>query len=108
MNRLKKNLGHAKTIIGPIGKIFAIQYIVSAIVGVVIFAIVIIMIVIFSTRQSNSIDEFDIRRFNNSYEIYKGTEYGSSVGNLIDEVSTNNKKDKKHQIALKYKEIVTK
>lgn len=106
--QIEKKLGNAKDIIRPIGKIFAIQYIISAVVGVVIFATVIIMIIIIATRQSNSIDDFDIRRFNNNYEIYKGTEHGLNVGMLIDEISTNNKKDKKHQITLKYKETVTK
>jgi len=108
--QIEKNLDHAKGVIGPIAKVFAIKYIISAVVGIVIFVIVIIMIVIFATKQINSVDEydeFDIRMFNNSYEMYTGTKSGMSVGRLIDEVSTNNKKDKNHQITIKYKEIET-
>lgn len=103
----EKNLEHVKGIIGPVGKVFATQYVISAIIGVFIFAIAIIMIIFLTTRHTNSVDEFDIRMFNNSYEMYTGTEYGSSVGRLIDEVSTNNKKNKEHKITVKYKEMET-
>lgn len=105
--QIEKNLEHVKGIMGPIGKIFATQYILSAIVGVIIFVIAIVMIIFLATGQINTVDEFDITRFNNTYEMYTGTEYGSTVGRLIDEVSTNNKKNKKHQITIKYKEIST-
>ena len=105
--QFEKNLEHAKGVIGPIGKVFAAQYIIFAVVGIAIFAIIIIMIVSLAIKQENSVDEFDVRRFNNSYEMYIGTEYGMSVGRLIDEISTNNKKDKKHQITIKYKDIET-
>lgn len=105
--QIEKNLEHVKSIMGPIGKVFAAQYIITAIVGVIIFAIVVITIICLATGQLNSVDDFDIKRFNNNYEMYTGTEYGSTVRRLIDEVSTNNKKDKKHQITIKYKEIST-
>ena len=61
----------------------------------------------FIVKQNNSVDEFDIRKFNNNYEMYAGSESGSSVGTLIDMVSANNKKDKKHQITIKYKDTTT-
>ena len=106
--QVEKNLENVKGIFGSVGKVFAAQYIISAIVGVFIFLVVIVMIVFFAIKQTNSVDEFDIRRFNSTYEMYTGTEYGSSVGRLIDEISTNNKKDKNKQITIKYKEITTK
>jgi len=106
--QLEKGLEHAKGIIGPIGKIFAAQYIASAIIGITIFVVAIIMIIVIATKQGSSVDDFDIRRFNNTYEMYMGTEYGSSVGRLIDEVSTNNKKDKEHLIIIVYKDVNTK
>ena len=106
--QVEKNLENVKSIFGSVGKVFAAQYIISAIVGVFIFLVVIVMIVFFAIKQTNSVDEFDIRRFNSTYEMYTGTEYGSSVRRLIDEISTNNKKDKNKQITIKYKEITTK
>lgn len=110
--RLEKKVEHAKDIIEPVGKAFAVQFIVSKIVGIIIFIVVIAIVILgcvfIQKRSENSFDEFDINRFNSSYELYTGTESGSSVGRLIDKVSTNNKKDKKHQITIKYKEISTK
>jgi len=105
--QMEKDLEHVKGVIAPVGKAFAAQSIISTVVGVVIFAIVVITVITLVTKQINSVDEFDIRMFNNTYEMYMGTEYGSSVGRLIDEVSTNNKKDKEHKITIKYKEIST-
>ena len=40
--------------------------------------------------------------------MYKGTEYGSSVGRLLDEVSTNNKKNADNQVTVVFKETTTK
>ena len=60
-----------------------------------------------STGTPATFNRFDIRNFNNDYEFYVGTEYSSSVSRLIDEISTNNKTNKKHKITLKYKEIET-
>lgn len=105
--QFEKGLEQVKGVIGPVSKVFTFHQIVSAIIGVAIFAIVVIMIIFLATRQINSFDEFDIESFNNNYEMYKGTEYGSSVGRLIDEISTNNKKDKNHLITVKYKETST-
>lgn len=105
--QIEQKLKNAKGIIEPIGKAFAAQYVITAIIGIAIFIAAIIMIIFIVNRQSNSIDNFDVRRFNNSYEMYVGTEYGSSVGRLIDEISTNNKKNKKQQVTIKYKDIST-
>lgn len=102
--RFGENLEQVKGMIKPFSKIFAIQYIISA----VVFVAVVITIIFFAFKQVNSVDEFDIRTFNNSYELYAGNEYGSSVEWLIDKISTNNKKEKEHKIIIKYKEISTK
>ena len=37
------------------------------------------------------ISDFDIRSFNSSYEMYAGTEWGSSVSRVLDKIITNNK-----------------
>ena len=47
-------------------------------------------------------------RFNSIYEMYSGSEFGMGVKSIIDEASTNNKKDKEHQITIKYGDINTK
>ena len=124
--QLEKHMENAKGILAPVGKIFAAHYIITAVAGIAIF--VIIAIIAFSTIFSfnkdrdtirnndagvvddmgNFMSEFDIRMFNNNFEMYKGTEYGSSVGRLLDEISTNNKKDADNQITVVFKETTTK
>lgn len=58
--------------------------------------------------QSN-ITNNDINKqsFNATLEMYIGTEYGASVGNLLDKVVTSNKTNKGHIITVIYKEITT-
>ena len=73
--QLERNFEHARSIIGPIGKIFAAQYIISAVICMVIFIIAIVTIIVFATKQINSTDEFNVSSFNNHYEIYNGTKY---------------------------------
>jgi len=105
--QLEKNLEHVKGIIKPVGKFFITKYIITAIVGVFILGIIVTIIIFFSNIQKEYDYDIDIRSFNNTYEMYNGTEYGLSVGRLIDEVSTNNKKNKEHKITIKYKETST-
>ena len=45
---------------------------------------------------------FDQDVFNASFEMYNGTEYGTSVKNLIDKIVTNNKKEKDKTIIVIY------
>ena len=123
--QVEKAMENAKTVLEPIGKIFAAHYIITAIAGLIIFIIVIttiITIVISQTKNKTEInesgivndmnvqmsDKYDILRFNSTFEMYIGTEYGSSVGRLLDKIVTNNKKDKKNQIKVEYKETTTK
>lgn len=115
----------------PIPKIFAAHYIVTAVIGIIIFIVAIVMIITISTRAfkhdtnttrkemedvinetindpivENIMDEYDISRFNSSFEMYQGTEIGSSVGRLLDKVITNNKKEDT-LVTVQYKETVT-
>ena len=50
----------------------------------------------------------NLTRFNSSFEMYMGTEYGSSVGRLLDEIITNNKKNEDNLVTVKFKETNTK
>ena len=45
--------------------------------------------------------------FNSDFEMYKGTEYGSSVSRLLDEVITNNKKNKDRLVKVVYEDTET-
>ena len=124
--QLEKHMENAKGILAPVGKVFAAHYIITAVVGIVIFLIIAIIGIsmVFSFNKDkdniknnndavvedmeNFMSEFDIRVFNNNFEMYKGTEYGSSVGRLLDEISTNNKKNAKNQVTVVFKETTTK
>lgn len=104
---LEKSLEQAKGIIEPVGKVFVAHSIVSAVIGIIVFIVAVCIIIFIAVKQSNSVDEFDIRRFNNDYEMYVGSEYGTSVGRLIDTISTNNKKDKERVITVIYNDVNT-
>ena len=124
--QLEKHMENAKGILAPVGKVFAAHYIITAVVGIVIFLIIAIIGIsmVFSFNKDkdniknnndavvedmeNFMSEFDIRVFNNNFEMYKGTEYGSSVGRLLDEIATNNKKNAKNQVTVVFKETTTK
>lgn len=108
----------------PIAKIHKKMSIIITIIFVVIFVMVLIGIISTSVSQNKMRDkinddsiindmndymsDFDIKVFNNQFEMYKGTEYGSSVGKLLDEVSTNNKKNADNQVTVVFKETTTK
>ena len=104
---LEKSLEQAKGIIEPVGKVFVAHSIVSVVIGIIVFIVGVCIIIFIAVKQSNSVDEFDIRRFNNDYEMYVGSEYGSSVGRLIDTISTNNKKDEERVITVIYNDVNT-
>ena len=124
--QLEKHMENAKGILAPVGKVFAAHYIITAVVGIVIFLIIAIIGIsmVFSFNKDkdniknnndavvedmeNFMSEFDIRVFNNNFEMYKGTEYGSSVGRLLDEIATNNKKNADNQVTVVFKETTTK
>lgn len=52
-------------------------------------------------------DMSEVREFNLSYEMYTGTEYGTSVKNLIDKVITNNKTNSNRTLTIIYKDTNT-
>ena len=123
---MEKQMENAKGILGPFGKIFAAHYIITAVVGIVIFLVVAITAItmMFSFNKDSDtsskrdddvvedmkdiMSEFDIRIFNNELEMYKGATFGSSIGRLLDEISTNNKNNVNTQVTVVYKEITTK
>ena len=71
---------------------------VGKIVGV-IFAIIFIIAAAFIGynvyTQMSGTSSFDIKSFNNKYEIHKGTQSKTSVSSLLDDIVTNNKTNKR-------------
>lgn len=59
----------------------------------------------FFNNITDAEDEFDKRSFNSTFEMYVGTEWGSSVSRLIDKVITNNKTNDKHIITVVFNDI---
>ena len=81
--------------------------IIPAVISIIIFLLIYIFITT-SLKSMNSIDSFEVTRFNNSFEIYVGTNNGIQVSSLIDEVQTNNRKNKDKMIEFEYKDVKTK
>ena len=81
--------------------------IIPAVISIIIFLSIYIFITT-SLKSMNSIDSFEVTRFNNSFEIYVGTNNGIQVSSLIDEVQTNNRKNKDKMIEFEYKDVKTK
>ena len=52
------------------------------------------------------VTEFEIKRFNNSFEIHSGSGLGADVINVLDDIITSNKTEDR-KIAVKYKDIET-
>jgi len=50
----------------------------------------------------NKISESEIKFFNSSYESRAGTEYGTNVVDLLEDIVTNNKTNKEHIINVSY------
>lgn len=108
-----------------IGIMSIIPFIIFGIVFLVIIGIVVFSIFKFNNKEENipsqgdniiedvseeinkQYTEFEINKFNNVFEIYVGTEYGTSVGNLLDKVVTNNKTEKNHIITVIYGDKTT-
>ena len=80
--------------------------IIPAVISIIIFLSIYIFITT-SLKSMNSIDSFEVARFNNSFEIYVGTNNGLQVSSLIDEVQTNNRKNKDKLIEFEYKNVKT-
>ena len=52
-------------------------------------------------------NEFNKKSFNNKFEMYAGTKYGSSIRYLLDDVVTNNKTNNEKTITVVYKDKST-
>ena len=52
-------------------------------------------------------DEYEIRRFNSTYESSAGTQWGTTVVRILDKVITNNKTNKDHIITVSYNGVDT-
>ena len=60
----------------------------------------------FFDKINDTVDnDFDKRSFNSTFEMYVGTEWGLSVSNLIDKITTNNKTNDKHIITVVFNDI---
>ncbi len=53
------------------------------------------------------VDDVNKTSFNNTFEFYVGTKYGSSVSRLIDDIIINNKKVTNHQLTVIFGETST-
>lgn len=60
-----------------------------------------------TSEIENSRKKFDVNSFNNTLEMYNGTQSAFFVEQLLDEIVTSNKKNKDHQITVIYKENST-
>lgn len=74
------------------------------VIPIFIFAIIIMIAIIFSFKGQKS---FDITDFNSSYEHYSGTNSKFLIESLLDKVVTNNKTNKKKLITVVYKDKET-
>lgn len=52
-------------------------------------------------------DMSEVRWFNSSYEMYNGTEWGTTIKDLLDKVITNNKTNPERLLTIIYKETIT-
>lgn len=96
-----------KSVFKPVAHAGAITMIVSVIIAVIVFGMIIFFAVNMFT-DSKKPDEFDIRRFNSSYEMSAGTNTGFMLSGVLDDVVTNNKKDEEHIIKVTYNGKTTK
>lgn len=82
------------------------KIIAKTIIFITVFAIIIISTITMFSISSNvfkkSKNNFDINKFNNSFTYAAGTKNGLFVADTLDNVISNNKQNKKHQIFVKY------
>lgn len=62
---------------------------------------------IFDIFEEFGVDDFEIKSFNSKFELRAGTEYGSSVSNLLDDIIINNKKNSEHIITVVFDDSST-
>lgn len=57
--------------------------------------------------KDNVVNKYEIDRFNSTYELFSGTKSKFFLETLLDDIVTNNKKNKEHQIIVIYKKTNT-
>lgn len=58
-------------------------------------------------KGNEMIDQFEIDSFNSKFEFRVGQNYGSTVMRALDDVITNNKKNKEHVITVVFEDLST-
>lgn len=102
--QMEKDLERAKDFMknNPVAKTSKIMGIIFAVIFVLVFGFIVYNIVADFTDNS-----FDIKSFNSSYEVDAGKRSGFFLTGTLDDIVTNNKKNKKHIITVVYKDITT-
>ena len=101
---LKENYAAAKEIMNDFYKTSTKRSWPIIVFSLIVMGIIITMSVVSFTSFQN---DFDLDSFNSTYESYVGTNSKTRVSYILDNVSTNNKKNKKHIITVKYKDTST-
>lgn len=110
--RLEQNIENMNKIFknNSINKVFLIPFL---IIFFIIFSIVIYQFISINkdwsknNNYNETLDEFEISKFNSKFEVYVGTQYGTFTKKLIDTVSINNKTND-NKVIVKYKDTETK
>lgn len=58
-------------------------------------------------KGNEMLDQFEIDSFNSKFELRVGQNYGSSVMRTLDDVITNNKKNKDHVLTVVFEDLST-
>ena len=58
-------------------------------------------------KGNEMLDKFEIESFNSKFEFRVGQNYGTSVMNVLDDVITNNKKNKNHVLTVVFEDLST-
>ncbi len=58
-------------------------------------------------KGNEMLDKFEIESFNSKFEFRVGQNYGTSVMNVLDDVITNNKKNKNHLLTVVFEDLST-
>lgn len=102
--QMEKEMERAKEFMrnNPFGKT-------SKVFTIIMFSIIILFFgfIGYNIFVSFTDDSFDIKSFNSSYEVDAGKRSGFFLTGTLDDIVTNNKKNKKHIITVVYKDITT-
>lgn len=103
--QMKENFEKMKGLMknSPFGKISKV----ISILFVIIFVSVFVFIIYNIFRNFGSESDFNINLFNSKYEFVSGKKTGISISHTLDDIVTNNKKNKDHKITVIYKDITS-